>query len=252
MVKKTTKTFTKEAKAIWGNQNDYSSTIYINIRTNIDIRCSKHDLLFPQDPSSHLRGNNGCPECKKELSKKARPEKRKYRVGFKQGRLEVIEELKNNNLLCKCECGRTKEITRASLSQGTESCGCVRGRWQWKGYKEISHDYFNKISKQHKRANSGKLVPFKLKIEELWDLYIAQDRKCALTGWEIFFKTRRSCIVQIDQTASLDRIDSNGIYELGNVQWVHKDIQSVKWDLSNREVIDWCRKVRNNEKSYNR
>lgn len=333
MHKKTTKSFIKEAKAIWGNQNDYSSVKYINAKTNVKIRCCKHDLVFPQTPDGHLQGKNGCPECQKEnrpkmqlskerlkkmalrrinskkwhrsminkrkytsgykqgkltvikrlseaalcrcecglkkeislrclyagvrscgcLSTEARHQKRIHRVGFKQGRLEVIEELKNNNLLCKCECGRIKEVTKKSLVSGTESCGCLIGDLAWKGYKEISRDYFNRISKQYKRyARRGKIVPFKLTIEELWDLYIAQDRKCKLTGWKIYFKTRKSSSIQRDQTASLDRIDSNGIYELGNVQWVHKDIQSVKWDLTNSEVIDWCRKVRDNEKLYNR
>jgi hypothetical protein len=334
MAKKTTQSFIKEAKTMWGNQNDYSSVNYIVAKINIDIRCRKHDLVFSQTPDSHLQGRNGCPKCQKEnrpkmrnskerlkkmalgrinskkwrrsmvgkrkytsgytqgkltvvkrLSKttalcrcecglkkevsisclsqgtqscgclwiEAQHERRVYRVGFKQGQLEVIEELKNNNLLCKCECGKIKEVTRGSLGSGTESCGCLIGSLAWKGYKEISHDYFNKTSKQYSRyAHTGRIVPFKLTIEELWDLYIAQDRKCNLTGWDICFKTRKSSKVNRDQTASLDRIDSNGIYELGNVQWVHKDIQSVKWDLSNREVIDWCRKVRNNEKSYNR
>ena len=314
---KTTEVFVKEAKVIWGDRNDYSSTRYLGAKVNVDITCRKHNFVFQQSPQGHLKGKNGCPECKKENrpeiqekmalarrnSKKwrqsmidkrkyqrghtqgrltvikrlaksalcecdcgsekeisiqclsagvqscgclwidAQRERRVYRVGYRRGRLEVIEELDNNNVLCKCECGKTKEVTRASLVAGTGSCGCAGGTWR--GYEEIPQDYFRRIEEQRNRyARGKKVVPFKATMEELWDLYISQDRRCALTGWKIYFKSRKRDKVQRDQTASLDRIDSNGIYEIGNVQWVHVDMQCLKWDLPDDVLIEWCKKVR--------
>lgn len=79
MTKKTTQSFIKEAKTIWGDQNDYSSVNYIGVKINVDIRCRKHDLVFPQTPDGHLQGKNGCPECQKENRPKIRPSKERQK-----------------------------------------------------------------------------------------------------------------------------------------------------------------------------
>lgn len=42
---------------------------------------------------------------------------------------------------------------------------------------------------------------------------------------------------------SIDRIDSNGVYEEGNVQWVDKRINMMKGTLSNEEFIELCTMV---------
>lgn len=44
-------------------------------------------------------------------------------------------------------------------------------------------------------------------------------------------------------TASLDRIDSSKGYIEGNVQWVHKYVNVMKWDFSMEEFLDICRKI---------
>lgn len=47
-------------------------------------------------------------------------------------------------------------------------------------------------------------------------------------------------------TASLDRIDSSKGYVIGNVQWVHKTINTMKMDLANSEFIKLCQMVAKN------
>ena len=76
--------------------------------------------------------------------------------------------------------------------------------------------------------------------EYLWDLFVKQNRKCALTGLDISF---RSTSHKYDGTASLDRIDSTKGYVKGNLQWVHKNINRMKSNYSEQEFIDMCRKV---------
>ena len=44
-------------------------------------------------------------------------------------------------------------------------------------------------------------------------------------------------------TASLDRIDSSKGYVIGNVQWVHKDINIMKNKFDNQYFIDMCKKI---------
>ena len=46
-------------------------------------------------------------------------------------------------------------------------------------------------------------------------------------------------------TASLDRIDSNKGYIKGNVQWVHKDVNTMKMDHTQEEFIKICTMVAN-------
>jgi hypothetical protein len=43
-----------------------------------------------------------------------------------------------------------------------------------------------------------------------------------------------------NQTASLDRIDSTKGYLVGNVQWVHKDINNIKQDYTVDELMKYC------------
>ena len=44
-------------------------------------------------------------------------------------------------------------------------------------------------------------------------------------------------------TASLDRIDQNKGYEIGNVQWVHKDVNLMKMYLDEKYFIGLCGKI---------
>ena len=44
-------------------------------------------------------------------------------------------------------------------------------------------------------------------------------------------------------TASLDRIDNTKGYTQDNVQWVHKDINRIKSDLSQEYFLTLCKTV---------
>jgi len=43
--------------------------------------------------------------------------------------------------------------------------------------------------------------------------------------------------------ASLDRIDNSKGYHLNNVQWVHKDVNRMKWIFEQDYFIKLCNKV---------
>lgn len=93
----------------------------------------------------------------------------------------------------------------------------------WKGYQEISLTVWNSY-RQGARARGKK---FEISVEYAWQVYLRQNRQCALTGLPISFsKTRRS-----GRTASLDRVDSELGYVPGNVQWVHSIVNRMKLDL---------------------
>ena len=64
-----------------------------------------------------------------------------------------------------------------------------------------------------------------ISIQEAWEIYIKQDRKCALSGVPIVFTTNND--KYWIQTASPDRIDSSLHYTEDNFQWVHKRINRI-------------------------
>jgi len=72
------------------------------------------------------------------------------------------------------------------------------------------------------------------------NLLIKQDFCCAISGAKIKFG--RNNFVE-ENTASLDRIDSNKGYIEGNIQWVHKVVNVMKQCLSDKELISWCKLI---------
>lgn len=151
--------------------------------------------------------------------------------------------------LCLCSCGKEKVYSSKHLTRKqnpVKSCGCKRVKSgdrhsQWKGCGDISGNWwYNHIlreTKQRKRTP----IPVTLKIEEAWELFLKQKKKCALSGVDLEISG-----TAIYNTASIDRIDSSKGYELGNVQWVHKHINFMKRTYSQEYFIDMCKKVANN------
>lgn len=80
--------------------------------------------------------------------------------------------------------------------------------------------------------------------ESVWNLFLQQDCRCALSGIPLRFNQPGE--QQTMTTASLDRIDSSKGYIKGNVQWVHKIVQKMKWELSQEAFVQMCRLVSNN------
>jgi hypothetical protein len=89
-------------------------------------------------------------------------------------------------------------------------------------------------------ANRRK-IEFSISPEYIWNLFLEQNRKCALSGEFISFHICGN--KSTTQTASLDRIDSSKGYIEGNVQWLHKSVNKMKWDLEQDFFIKMCKKV---------
>jgi len=141
---------------------------------------------------------------------------------------------------CTCVCGNVIEVKRAYLLNGhTKSCGCRwkptgKENWRWAGHGEISGAVWSSI---RTRARIRK-IPLEVTIEEIWDLFLAQERRCALTGQLLVFASD-----DVGRTASLDRKDSALGYTLDNVHWVHKDVNQAKMDLSVANFLELCAAV---------
>jgi hypothetical protein len=174
---------------------------------------------------------------------------RKNLLGLKFSKLLVVEvhsKTRNGHIRysCICDCGNSANILGTHLiQQNTKSCGCDRPvgktHTSWKGEGEISGNFwYNHVVRSAKGdKGSRKPIPLTLTIKEAWDLFLEQDRKCKLSGIELTFPKKHK---DISYTASLDRIDSSKGYILGNVQWVHKDINRMKNVFDQEYFIKMC------------
>lgn len=106
---------------------------------------------------------------------------------------------------------------------------------RWNGYGEISGRHWYCIQKE------ALDILFEISIESAWELFLIQDRKCALTGNVLTMHGKVNG--KLIGTAALDRKDSSLGYVEGNVQWVHKELQHTKRNLADTEFIRICQEV---------
>jgi hypothetical protein len=106
-------------------------------------------------------------------------------------------------------------------------CACYENKIRpslYNGFRIIDTEIFEKNA-----ITRG--LCWKLDKNIVSDLFEAQNGKCALSGIEL---------VKNPRTWSIDRIDSNKGYELGNIQLVDKRINMMKGTLSQEDFISLC------------
>lgn len=148
---------------------------------------------------------------------------------------------------CKCDCGNTVEYQHKVLTYNSaESCGCHHPRNnkkenhpQWKGVGDLNGQYISQLKCKAVSRN----LEWSVTTEFLWELFIKQDRKCKLTGLPLNIVALRAKQKGVDQSASLDRIDSLKGYTEDNVQWVHKNVNKMKMNFSQERFIEICKLV---------
>lgn len=154
----------------------------------------------------------------------------------------LVRKLKKTNSAnqtiweCTCTCGNTIDVKGYYLRRGKVDCGCSlrpKENTVFSGVGELYKSHFTSIYRNAKNRN----IPFDITIEECYNLYIEQNKKCNLSGVDIKLGKNG------DRTASLDRIDSTLGYTIDNIHWVHKDINTMKWNLNVSDFLKYCRKV---------
>lgn len=213
---------------------EYLRTEYLTNKKS--IRAIARELNKPTNVVNRLLRINGIISGKLNTHFKGQD-----LTGKKFNCLTVINEFKyedsdtrgrTKRWLCKCDCGTIKNYMTSELTTGLrESCGCQDRRKR--GFKEITGRFYCSI-RQGARERG---LEFIVNIEQLWELFIKQQRKCAISGVEIKFEPSRE--LMMEKTASLDRIDSSKGYILGNIQWIHKDINKMKNNMSESEFFNW-------------
>jgi len=135
----------------------------------------------------------------------------------------------------KCECGNTRDILIKKLSI-TNSCQSCR-------LKRISPNYKGLILATLTSFKAGaekRNLEFSITIEDIYNQYIKQNKKCNLSGLDLIFNTKKYLL---DGNASIDRIDSSKGYTINNIQIIHKDINKMKMDLNQEYFINLCKLI---------
>jgi hypothetical protein len=136
----------------------------------------------------------------------------------------------NRNSICK-KC-RTIRANKSSKRDNTGEKNAF-----WKGYKDVPFHWFSKYFLR--RGKSSKRTG-NITIQQIYNLWIEQQKKCRLSGLDIDFIKRENGV-----SASIDRIDSSKEYTIDNVQLVHKDINRMKNDFNQEYFIGMCKNIAN-------
>ena len=168
-----------------------------------------------------------------------------FSQGHKFGEWIVLDEKVHHErearITCKCSCGDTHKVSAYNLLSGMSTrCGECRRKDSttltgnknpsWKGIGNIPAGKYRHI----KDENDRKILA------ESWD---KSNKKCSLTGWNISIQ---------DGTASPDRIDSNKGYTLGNIQWVHINVNIAKNLFDLDHFVTLCHAVSTKHKNPNK
>jgi hypothetical protein len=154
-----------------------------------------------------------CPICNKEIN---------YTC------YKSFHSAKSRNSGCK-SC-RTTVANKSSKRNNSKE-----NNINWKGYKKISFNWFSRYFLRNK--NTTKRIG-NITIEQVYDLWEKQNRKCDLSGLDIGFYDDDS-----SHTCSIDRIDSLLEYTLDNIQLVHKNVNRMKNVYTQNYFINMCKLI---------
>ena len=137
------------------------------------------------------------------------------------------------NSWCK-ECVKEKAATYHKKTWGTE-------KLQFTAFKrtQSTRSYLTYLlgkARQRKECN--------ITVAYLENLWLSQNGKCALTGWDMTMVLGSG---NIATNASIDRINSQNGYEDGNVQLVCRAANVAKSNLTEQEFVNLCLAVGRNK-----
>jgi hypothetical protein len=253
--KLTIEIFVERARAQHGDRYDYSRVDYIGCLSKVIIICPVHGE-FLQTPISHIYKRasgraTGCRKCADDetserslLTTEQFIEKAKSIHGdrYDYSRVNYIGCSSDVIIICPVH-GEFLQTPNAHTTAHAQGCKlCFRKSNGLARQKNIVGEIPIAYWKRTLLGAKSRRIAFDLTPEEAWSLYLSQDGKCALSGVPIFFRDERTASKNShhSHTASLDRIDSNGIYIIGNVQWIDKKINVMKMDMDQTEFIAYC------------
>ena len=116
------------------------------------------------------------------------------------------------------------------------------GTVEQKELRARKHDHISSLVLSKLKSGAKKRnLEVKITIDDIWNVYVKQNKKCAISGIFISFAANHKEYISYSAAASVDRIDSSKGYTIDNIQIVHKQINMMKQSLSDGDFINWCR-----------
>jgi hypothetical protein len=218
----TTEIFTKKAYLIHGDTYDYSKCKYTGRRFKLKIICKLHGE-FEQRAGHHLQGQ-GCRLCGLvSMSDKIKT------WTDKDDQILIDNYLKIGAPYCA-------KILNKTLDSIYHRAKLLNLK---KNNKKLNHPYISGRIWSNLIANSkNRNLKLKITPDDIYEQYIKQNKKCALSGKIIKF----SFNIKIN-TASVDRINSKKGYTKDNIQIVHKFVNQSKMDFTDKEFYKLCKSI---------
>lgn len=153
----------------------------------------------------------------------------------KIGSISVISRIENGKYKFLCDCGKIFVSRHSHVTKlKTKKCSECRSKKYHEIYGIIPKSYWNTII----TGAQSRGIEFNLTPIEASNIF---NGKCSLTGVEICFLNINKNI--LEQTASLDRIDSSVGYNKDNIQWLHKDINRLKNKYSQKDFLIFVKQI---------
>jgi hypothetical protein len=241
------------------------ATLTTRTRTCYKCKTQKDIECFKKNKRERLGHSYQCKECDRNYrsSLKITVKQLNLLIGSKlPGRyLTITKDLGVRKLSygttrfvsVQCDCGRVKDIPFGDLRQ-SKSCGskdCIHSANAIQAaasilYKDDENGFFVKgrAWEGFKRGAREREIDFNLSLEEVGSKFKQQNGKCFLTG--VSLDPGKDISSSNERTWSLDRINSDGAYEINNIVFLHKFINILKNKFDNETIIQVANAIARN------
>lgn len=217
-------TFLAKAVDKHGNKFTYPEDGYKSLYQKVAIICPIHGL-FHQIGYDHIKGR-GCYPC--------------YHISQKTWTSDEDSfMIENYSSIGAKKCAEILSKTESAVYSRATTLK-IQKQLQLAQYVEVPR----RIIAQIETHAAAKNRIFSITEKDIYDTWIKQNKKCALSGMYIHFHNEPSLC-----TASVDRIDCAIGYIPENIQILHKDINLSKRIYSDEYYVYLCKLVANNHRN---